>query len=157
VKLERVEGLVLHVSALDMLDGTPVLDLKPYVSYADALDDAEGGWLETGLDPQPDFEVVFAPEAERALSYLRERFQVDLREPIRRVLVLGPQRHPYRRIRADGDALVLAVKDFRARFSVDGRRIVVLAIKSGYRPRELVENPDPALNAHRAFVAELGG
>ena len=156
VKLERVEGLVLHVSALDMLDGTPVLDIKPYVSYADALDDAEGGWLETGLDPQPEFEVVLSPEAERALTFLRERFQVELWEPIRRVLVLGPQRHPYRRIRADGDAFVLAVKDFRARFTVEGRRIVVLAVKSGYRPRELVENPDPALDAHRAFAAEFG-
>jgi tRNA-Thr(GGU) m(6)t(6)A37 methyltransferase TsaA len=156
VKLERVEGLVLHVSALDMLDGTPVLDIKPYVSYADALDDAEGGWLETGLDPQPEFEVVLAPEAERAVRYLKERFGIELWEAIRRVLVLGPQRHPYRRIRADADGFVLAVKDFRARFAVEGRRITVLAVKSGYRPRELVENSDPALDAHRAFAAEFG-
>jgi len=155
VKLERVEGLVLHVSGLDMLDGTPVLDLKPYVKYADALDDAEGGWLETGLDPQPGFEVEFAPDAARALAYLRERFQIELEEPIVRVLSLGPQRHPYRRIRSDGDGFVLAVKDFRARFAVDGRRIVVLAIKSGYRPRELATNPDAALDAHRAFVADF--
>ena len=155
VKLERVEGLVLHVSALDMLDGTPVLDIKPYVKYADALDDSEGGWLETGLDPQPGFAVEFAPDAARALAYLRERFSIELEEPIVRVLALGPQRHPYRRIRADGDAFVLAVKDFRARFTVDGRRIVVLAIKSGYRPRELATNADSALDAHRAFVADF--
>ena len=155
VKLERVEGLVLHVSGLDMLDGTPVLDLKPYVKYADALDDAEGGWLETGLDPQPAFEVSFTPEAARALAYLRDRFQLELEEAIRRVLSLGPQRHPYRRIRADGDAFVLAVKDFRARFTVDGRSIVVLAIKSGYRPRELAQNLDSALDPHRAFVADF--
>ncbi len=155
VKLERVDGLVLHVSGIDMLDGTPVLDLKPYVSYADALSGAEGGWLETGLDPQPEFDVVFAPEAERALGYLRDRWSIELAEPIRRVLVLGPQRHPYRRIRADGDAFMLAVKDFRARFMVDGRRIVVLAIRRGYRTRDLATNPDPSLDAHRALVAEL--
>jgi tRNA-Thr(GGU) m(6)t(6)A37 methyltransferase TsaA len=155
VKLERVEGLVLHVSGLDMLDGTPVLDLKPYVTYADALSNAEGGWLETGLDPQPAFAVEFAPDAARALSYLKERFGIELEEPIRRVLALGPQRHPYRRIRADGDAFLLAVKDFRARFSVDGKRVVVHAIRSGYRPRELALNPDGALDAHRAFVADF--
>ncbi|HEX5101071.1 MAG TPA: tRNA (N6-threonylcarbamoyladenosine(37)-N6)-methyltransferase TrmO, partial [Polyangiaceae bacterium] len=122
---------------------------------ADALDDSEGGWLETGLDPQPGFAVELAPEAARALAYLRERFHIELEEPIVRVLSLGPQRHPYRRIRPDGDGFVLAVKDFRARFMVDGRRIVVLAIKSGYRPRELATNPDAALDAHRAFVAEF--
>lgn len=152
VKLEKVEGLVLHVSALDMLDGTPVLDLKPYVPYADALADADGGWLDTGLDPQPGFEVEIGEGAARELGYLRERWNIELEAAIRRVLVLGPQQHPYRRIRRAGDEMVLAVKDFRARFTVDGRRIVVHAITSGYRPRELATNPAPELEPHRALA-----
>jgi tRNA-Thr(GGU) m(6)t(6)A37 methyltransferase TsaA len=153
VKLERVEGLVLYVSGLDMLDGTPVLDLKPYVAYADALNDAEGGWLEQGLDPQPGFEVELAPEAASALAYLQESWGIELEESIRRVLTLGPQAHPYRRIRRQGDALVLAVKEFRARFTVEERRIVVQSIASGYRPRELATNLAPELDVHRALVA----
>jgi tRNA-Thr(GGU) m(6)t(6)A37 methyltransferase TsaA len=153
VKLERVEGLVLHVSGLDMLDGTPVLDLKPYVPYADALADAEGGWVESGLDPQPGFEVAFAADAESALSYLHNEWGIALEESIRSVLTLGPQQHPYRRIKRDGDALLLAVKDFRARFSVDGQRITVLSIATGYRPKELALNLSPELDAHRALVA----
>lgn len=153
VKLEKVEGLVLHVSALDMLDATPVLDLKPYVPYADALTDAQGGWLETGLDPQPGFEVEIAETAARELAYLRDSWNIELESSIRRVLALGPQQHAYRRIRRVGDAFVLAVKDFRARFTVDGQRIVVHAITSGYRPRELATNSAPELDAHRAFVA----
>jgi tRNA-Thr(GGU) m(6)t(6)A37 methyltransferase TsaA len=153
VKLEKVDGLVLHVSALDMLDATPVLDLKPYVPYADALTDAQGGWLETGLDPQPGFEVEIAETAARELAYLRDSWNIELESSIRRVLALGPQQHAYRRIRRVGDEFVLAVKDFRARFAVDGRRIVVHAITSGYRPRELARNLAPELDAHRAFVA----
>jgi tRNA-Thr(GGU) m(6)t(6)A37 methyltransferase TsaA len=153
VKLEKVDGLVLHVSALDMLDATPVLDLKPYVPYADALTDAQGGWLETGLDPQPGFEVEIAETAARELAYLRDSWNIELESSIRRVLALGPQQHAYRRIRRVGDEFVLAVKDFRARFAVDGRRIVVHAITSGYRPRELATNLAPELDAHRAFVA----
>jgi tRNA-Thr(GGU) m(6)t(6)A37 methyltransferase TsaA len=156
VRLERIEGLVLHVSGLDMLDGTPVLDLKPYVAYADALSDAEGGWLEGGLDPQPAFNVEISAPAARELAYLRDTWAIELEEPIRRVLALGPQQHPYRRIRRDESGLILAVKDFRARFSVEGRSITVLSIASGYRPRELATNPAPELDAHRAFVA-LGG
>ena len=40
VRLWRVEGLRLHVGDLDVIDGTPVLDIKPYVPYADAFPDA---------------------------------------------------------------------------------------------------------------------
>ena len=48
-----------------------------------------------------------------------------LAEPIARVLSLGPQPHPYRRIRKDGDAFRLALKDWRVRFRVEGREVVV--------------------------------
>ncbi len=46
VRLERIEGLTLFVRDLDILDQTPVLDLKPYLPYADAFPDAKTGWLE---------------------------------------------------------------------------------------------------------------
>lgn len=157
VKLERIEGLTLFVRGVDMLDGTPVLDLKPYVPYADAISDAEGGWLETARDPLPGFVVEFEHAAVSAMEYLQSSFSIELEEPIRAILTLGPQQHPYRRIRADGDHMVLSVKDWRARFRVEGTRIIVHEIVSGYRPRELFTNADPALDAHRAFVEMLGG
>ncbi len=156
VKLERVEGLVLHVSGLDMLDGTPVLDLKPYVPYADALGDAQGGWLESALDPLAPFAVEVAPEAEAQLGYLKQTFGIDLLPSLEKVLALGPQQHPYRRIRKQGGGLVLAVKDWRARFEVVDRVVRVTAIHSGYRARELALDEDPALDPHRAFEREFG-
>jgi tRNA-Thr(GGU) m(6)t(6)A37 methyltransferase TsaA len=154
VKLERVDGLNLHVSGVDMLDGTPVLDLKPYVAYTDALSEAAGGWLEAALDPSPRFEVDFAPKARAALEYLSTNWDVKLEASIREVLALGPQQHAYRRIRREDDGFVLAAKDFRARFVVEGTRITVTELRSGYRPRELVTSTDPALDAHRAFVEQ---
>jgi tRNA-Thr(GGU) m(6)t(6)A37 methyltransferase TsaA len=45
LRLQRVEGRVLHVLGIDLLDGTPVLDIKPYVPYADAFPGARTGWL----------------------------------------------------------------------------------------------------------------
>src|SRR6202041_972769 len=45
VRLVRVEGLSVHVEGVDMLDGSPVLDLKPYVAAADAIAEAGSGWL----------------------------------------------------------------------------------------------------------------
>ena len=163
VKLERVNGLVLEVSGLDMLDQTPVLDLKPYVAYTDAVRDAGQGWLPDALDPAPTFAVDFSPTALAELTFLRDDWHLDLEPPIRTVLALGPQAHPYRRIRRDrspsspnGGDFVLAVKDWRARFTVDGSRIVVTSIRTGYRPREIVQNADSALDSHRAFVARFG-
>jgi tRNA (adenine37-N6)-methyltransferase len=153
VKLERVEGLVLHVSALDMLDQTPVLDLKPYVPYADALAGAEGGWLENALDPAPSYAVEFEPEARSALAYLESRWSIELTVSITQSLALGPQQHAYRRIRRREGGYVLAVKEWRAYFRVEERRIAVTAIESGYRPRELATNADAALDPHRDFVA----
>jgi len=46
VKIERIEDNKLYFSQVDVLDGTPVLDIKPYVKYFDCRDDAKCGWLD---------------------------------------------------------------------------------------------------------------
>ena len=45
VRLLEVAGAVLHVDGLDLLDGTPVLDIKPYVPEFDAVEAERTGWL----------------------------------------------------------------------------------------------------------------
>lgn len=45
VRLERVEGCTLHVRDVDIVDGTPLLDIKPYVPEFDARDAERIGWL----------------------------------------------------------------------------------------------------------------
>ena len=155
VKLERVEGLVLHVSNVDLVDQTPVLDIKPYVPYADAYPSARTGWLEAPRDPAPVYEVAFTDRARAALAWLHGEHAIDLEKPIVSVLTIGPQPNPYRRIRADGDgSFRLAVKEWRARFRVDGLRVVVEEIRSGYKERELATNE--SLGVHRAFAAMFG-
>lgn len=46
IKLDKVEGRILHVSELDVLDQTPLLDIKPYVSAFDHRDNVRDGWVE---------------------------------------------------------------------------------------------------------------
>ncbi|MFZ2948157.1 MAG: tRNA (N6-threonylcarbamoyladenosine(37)-N6)-methyltransferase TrmO [Desulfuromonadaceae bacterium] len=46
VELVTTEGRTLHLRGVDLLDGTPVLDIKPYVPYADAFPDAKAGWID---------------------------------------------------------------------------------------------------------------
>ena len=73
VKLLKIEGrggrgVKLHVVGVDMLDGSPVLDIKPYLPYADAIMDAQAGYASEA--PQTRLNVTFAPEAERFLQAL---------------------------------------------------------------------------------------
>ncbi len=44
VRLISIQGRTLHIRGHDMLDGTPVLDIKPYLPYADAIPEASPGW-----------------------------------------------------------------------------------------------------------------
>jgi len=46
VRLARVEDNILHIENLDILDGTPLLDIKPYVASFDETADLRVGWLE---------------------------------------------------------------------------------------------------------------
>ncbi len=46
VRLERIEGNVLYIKDLDMIDGTPVLDIKPYFPMVNEEDDVKIGWIE---------------------------------------------------------------------------------------------------------------
>ena len=157
LRLVSVKGLTIEVLDVDIVDQTPILDIKPYVPYADAFPESSTGWLtplaestSEGLDPEQGFEVLFSAEAKAQLEWLDREHQVLLREPIERALTLGPQPHPYRRIKPDGDAMLLAYKEWRARFTVSGRCLEVIQIKSGYREAQLWT--DPSLGVHQAFT-----
>lgn len=151
VELVAVEGLTVRVRGLDLLDGTPVLDLKPYLAYADGVSDATGGWLDE-KDPRRDWEVVFSPLAEEQLAFLGEEGEA-LRKRLHDVLRLGPAPQAYKRIRKTDEGLVVASKAFRARFAEEAGRIVVSGIRSGYRPKELAGRDD----VHPAFAERFGG
>jgi tRNA-Thr(GGU) m(6)t(6)A37 methyltransferase TsaA len=46
VKIKQIKGSKLYFSEVDVVDGTPVLDIKPYIRYYDCREDAVSGWLE---------------------------------------------------------------------------------------------------------------
>ena len=50
VDYEGEDGPVIHVSGIDMMDGTPIYDIKPYLPFADSHPDAAGGFAEEHLD-----------------------------------------------------------------------------------------------------------
>ena len=169
LRLVRIEGLTLFVRDVDMVDGTPVLDIKPYVPYTDAHPGAGSGWLDDlareaqgtpPADPLGAYAVVFDPQAAAQAAWILERTGFAIREGIAATLALGPEPHPYRRIRREGDALRLAVREWRVRFSIAGREVRVIAIASGYRPAQIAaaaSGGDDPVAVHRAYVAAWPG
>ena len=67
-------GTVIHVSGADLMDGTPILDIKPYVPYADMQPDATGGFTDTASDfllevDFPEKLMSLLPESKRLAAY----------------------------------------------------------------------------------------
>ncbi len=82
VRQEPALGTILIVSGADLMDGTPIYDIKPYIPYADAHPEANGGFAQDA--PQPTLTVDFPPD-------LLARVPVDRREALRAVLALDPR------------------------------------------------------------------
>jgi len=91
IDLEAAGGPELHLRGVDLLDETPVLDIKPYLPYADSIPDATAGWAS---QPITRYEVRFSEEAESQLRQLADsdpdRFG-HLRDFIVELLELDPR------------------------------------------------------------------
>jgi tRNA-Thr(GGU) m(6)t(6)A37 methyltransferase TsaA len=155
VKLERIEGLTLHVADIDILDGTPVFDIKPYVAYTDAIASTESGWLEDPGDPGPRFAVEWDAAAADQAAWIEARTGLRIRERVSGTLALGPEPQPYRRIRRAAEGYVLAVTEWRVRFSVADGLVRVHGIASGFREAQLARGDAPEIAAHREFRARF--
>ncbi|MGC4029014.1 MAG: tRNA (N6-threonylcarbamoyladenosine(37)-N6)-methyltransferase TrmO [Steroidobacteraceae bacterium] len=146
LRVTGVEGLRIAVRDVDLLDGTPIFDIKPYVPYSDAFPESGNGWLDVAAaDPRTPWTVTFSVLAEQQLAWIAAHSGLPLRERITATLTLGPQPHPYRRIRRGRDgALCLAVKDWRVDFTAGDSCILVERIRSGYDAAQLARAPASA-------------
>ena len=91
VKLESIEydhslGPVLHVTGADILDGTPIYDIKPYLPYCEAKPDAEGGFAHRVMDDS--MQVVLTEDAD--LENAKEIPEEDL-YTIKKLLAQDPR------------------------------------------------------------------
>lgn len=93
VALERVDldalgGPEIHVRGIDLLDKTPVLDIKPYIPYADSIPTANAGWAS---EPMIRIPIEFTSEAEVAISLRATGENSNLRAMIVEILELDPR------------------------------------------------------------------
>lgn len=82
IELDTAEGPVIHVLGADLMDGTPIYDIKPYVTYADCHPEARSGFVDQHR--WQELEVVFP-------QHLQTRFSDESLAALFRVLALDPR------------------------------------------------------------------
>ncbi len=86
---KRQSGIVLQLGSCDLLDKTPILDIKPYLPYIDALPEAKGGFASS--KPQIKMQVEFTPLALRQCQQAEQRLGKALKKMIEEILQLDPR------------------------------------------------------------------
>jgi len=121
VRLEKIEwqtdaGPVLHVTGADLMDGTPILDIKPYIAYSDCHMDATGGFTNNVASSR--LEVMISSEWLQMISPAKQ-------QALREVLANDP-RPPYQ---DDSNRIYgLAFAGLNVRFTVSDNVLTVVEV-----------------------------
>ena len=111
------EGRTLRVAGADLMDGTPIFDIKPYIPYADCKPEAESGFAP---DPGAQLTVEFLPEAEKHIP-------PEKRQALRGVLANDPRP----RYKQDGERVyALEFAGREVKFQVKDKVLRVLSAEA---------------------------
>lgn len=153
VELVSARDGVVTVKQSDLLDGTPILDIKPYLPYADSFPTARTGWL-ANIEAQK-FAVSFAAKADKQLAWLEENGAVNIRQFLRTQLEFDPIDNERKRVSPRGIGYGLKYRTWRADFKLSEHEVTVLEIRTGYSAQDLTPGePDKYgdKDLHRSFL-----
>lgn len=155
VELVERKGLILRVRNFDLLNDTPIFDVKPYVSYADSFPQARLGWLE-GIENQR-FEIQLSPKAQSQIDFLAGLGIAELKNFLIQQLSFDPLNSKKKRVEILAERSgILAYRTWRARFEIFEQMIEIKEIFSGYSDQELNHPEDPYKDKdlHRKFNSQ---
>jgi tRNA-Thr(GGU) m(6)t(6)A37 methyltransferase TsaA len=155
VKLDRVEmtpkGVKIHVSGVDLLDGTPILDVKPYIPFADSIPSAHAGWAAEPIEKYP---VEFSERSRVSLARHQKRIRaekgddtIDVERMIVEMLELDPRpasqkrKMPPKDVESIGLRFAFTLFDFDVKWEIRDGKFAVLDLEDlvDGRPRDLVK------------------
>lgn len=127
VHIERINQKkgIIHISGLDLVDGTPVIDIKPYIPYTDSIPDASEGYA---FRPVHNLEVIFTPESLKICATYKARYGRHLKQLIIQVLKQDPRPAYHQDDRTYG----MRLWDTNIRFSINQRTITVQTIEESH-------------------------
>lgn len=143
VPLLSISGRTLVIGSNDLIDGTPILDIKPYIHTVDSFPNATIGWIsevEAELAAAPTFTVICSELATAQLQWLAAR-NISFFERAEKILSRYPSAHRTRRIVKWHDGRCrMGCGAWRLFFVVEGQKVLVQEILPGY-PVPLLNKP----------------
>ena len=140
VKLEKIDGLKIYISGSDILDGSPVIDIKPYLPYSDSFPNSATGWVKSGLENI--YEIVFEEKATEQCKWLKENANINLKSFAKLQLEFNPADDSRKRIEIinkEKTSFVLAYRTWRIFYSIneEERKVIIEKVNTGYSKEEL--------------------
>jgi tRNA-Thr(GGU) m(6)t(6)A37 methyltransferase TsaA len=160
VQLIEVKKGSLILGPCDLVDGTPVFDIKPYIPSYDSFPAAKAGWIDevdAALNAPPAFTVKFSAQAKEQTAWLKQEWSVDFETRMLEILSRDPSPHRTRRIRGrHGDLFDIGCGAWYAVFEIKDSTVHVLHLKPAF-PLKFLTDPDrpviPDKDAQLAFRA----
>lgn len=156
VKLLSIKGNVITVDESDLLNDTPILDIKPYIPKADAFPEAAAGWVDEQVIEE--YSLIESDLFKEQNQFLL-RFNLDIFNIAKVQLSENPFNTERKRIKFNEEqtAGVLSYRMFRIHFSINDTAITLESIQSGYTLEELNDSFDKYndKDIHRPFTQKF--
>lgn len=120
---QQGDQIYLELGNVDLVDQTPIVDIKPYIPYSDSVAGALGGYAE--LEPET-AQVIFSEQAKAALAKRKEGMMES--KVIEQVLAQDP-RPAYKKNKADNKEYAVNLFDLNVKFTVEGNFVTVTSIE----------------------------
>lgn len=132
VRFIKAEGLKIFITESDILDGSPVLDIKPYLPYSDSFPDASTGWIKSSLLNR--YEVLIEPGVKEKAEEIKLKEKKNLLAYARIQLEFNPSDISRKRISnytGDVNCLTLAYRNWSVIYCVkeEEKKVIVLRIE----------------------------
>lgn len=118
VKLDKIEQInkriIIHISGLDLLDQTPIVDIKPYIPYSDNIENAQAGFAQR--EPAQLLNVIFSIQAKKDISQYQSEY-ADLSMFIEQVLAQDP-RPAYKKKQIDEKVYGMSLYDLNITWQI---------------------------------------
>lgn len=118
IEFDKMEGPVIFVSGCDMIDGTPIFDIKPYLPYADCIPDAKAGFTKDVKERTLEVKID---------RNMLEKFPAEKRDLLKEILKNDP-RPSYQN---DAERIYgFEFCGFEVKFTVSEKQLNVISVKS---------------------------
>ncbi len=162
VELKAIDRRGLWIGSCDLLDGTPILDIKPYIPEADAFPDVSAGWRDQ-LPNETEWQINFTDMAQKQIEFINLIANLDLANFATIQLRHNPLDSSRKRLTPIPEQpghFLLGCRTWKLRFELNdsARSICIKEVLSNYQDIELTFDAPDRYNDkdfHRSFLKQF--